>query len=939
MIRAGDRWIPKSGSGTSRTEGTTDTASSYLTSAGKLRIIREINSDTGSEDGSTSRRWDRYRSTVDFDLNLGKGEYSFQQTGGFQDEAGRITYSGNVRMDLAVVLVEGAPSCVQSNFRSVLVSDERTTLEQLIAAQDAALGMVADGASQVAYLFRTNVPEAEVEFALQTEDLPGRFASDAQFRLAAVGGSSTTGNGDLRIRAPIRKIGEEYYAAAILTAPLPYTRLSKQIVSDTVRVQALQAGQKMSESSLQIYLPPVVTVHGIWSSSGTWLALQNYLSMSGYPSPRTSGVNNVNYSDINTLAFFDDRTQTRLQRSVLDTLGEVRARGIAARKVDLVGHSMGGLISRYFVERSGGDTQVRKIVTVATPHFGSPLANYMETYAGNRLKPICGSMAAWVVGGYNSVPNLEEFLRWRETEIRGGGNTSLRTDVTPNYLRGGFPYSAIIGVAPADTYIEAGFDRVLSPCFGDGRKLDQVLDLWHDTTVPYNSQRGYASEYQEFTGVIHSAQPGFENFFDTTEEWRGIPVNSDPAYLEAQYPPIWREIRRMLSEGPGAARTPFDQKPGAKVAAAAVNQAPERRPASLSPEQLDFMTTDLSAMKQVQLRFTVTPSSLNLELGKEKVITLGQFAKAVKGVMVQTGPSLDNQQIKLVEPFAFPIYATKLGAWPVTYLVIYKDNTYSLGKLTYQVTTPDVITEIKTSAERIILDKSGESTLLRSYGVMARGITDTTDLQRITAVNSAAFLGLKNNRVITATTDKGVGALFIQAAGQGRILPVSIGGCAGTLTAQRFVAATARSVQVKIDVPQDCAWGLFSADSWVGAGYGQGPATLAVPVDANRTRSSRTARLFLGEFALDLFQPPAGCSYALKVPPTPIPKTGAEFEVSITAPESCPAMVVSGAHWLVPNWVGLGFGATGVKIRVLPSDGTAREGYVYIADQWVRVPQ
>lgn len=44
----------------------------------------------------------------------------------------------------------------------------------------------------------------------------------------------------------------------------------------------------------------------------------------------------------------------------------------------MVGHSLGGLIARYYVQRLGGDGRVGTLVTLGTPHSGTrvaPLAN------------------------------------------------------------------------------------------------------------------------------------------------------------------------------------------------------------------------------------------------------------------------------------------------------------------------------------------------------------------------------------------------------------------------------------------------------------------------------------------------------------------------------------------------------------------------------------
>lgn len=43
-------------------------------------------------------------------------------------------------------------------------------------------------------------------------------------------------------------------------------------------------------------------------------------------------------------------------------------------KINIVGHSMGGLVARYFIENLYQDNHVDKLITICTPHWGSPLA-------------------------------------------------------------------------------------------------------------------------------------------------------------------------------------------------------------------------------------------------------------------------------------------------------------------------------------------------------------------------------------------------------------------------------------------------------------------------------------------------------------------------------------------------------------------------------------
>ena len=56
-------------------------------------------------------------------------------------------------------------------------------------------------------------------------------------------------------------------------------------------------------------------------------------------------------------------------------------------RVHVVGHSLGGLIARYHVQRQGGDRRVESLVTLGTPHQGSLLAHVLPTPLIRQLRP------------------------------------------------------------------------------------------------------------------------------------------------------------------------------------------------------------------------------------------------------------------------------------------------------------------------------------------------------------------------------------------------------------------------------------------------------------------------------------------------------------------------------------------------------------------------
>jgi hypothetical protein len=55
--------------------------------------------------------------------------------------------------------------------------------------------------------------------------------------------------------------------------------------------------------------------------------------------------------------------------------------------VHVVGHSLGGLVARYYVQRLGGDARVHTLVTLGTPHEGTYVAHAVPHRLVRQLRP------------------------------------------------------------------------------------------------------------------------------------------------------------------------------------------------------------------------------------------------------------------------------------------------------------------------------------------------------------------------------------------------------------------------------------------------------------------------------------------------------------------------------------------------------------------------
>jgi pimeloyl-ACP methyl ester carboxylesterase len=87
-------------------------------------------------------------------------------------------------------------------------------------------------------------------------------------------------------------------------------------------------------------------------------------------------------SDDNLFVFpYDWRKDIReIARNLSEAIGWVK-RTTGSDQVDVVAHSMGGLVARYYVNKLGGNDTVRKLVFMGVPSFGSP-AMYVALKTG-----------------------------------------------------------------------------------------------------------------------------------------------------------------------------------------------------------------------------------------------------------------------------------------------------------------------------------------------------------------------------------------------------------------------------------------------------------------------------------------------------------------------------------------------------------------------------
>jgi triacylglycerol lipase len=120
-------------------------------------------------------------------------------------------------------------------------------------------------------------------------------------------------------------------------------------------------------------LNPVLLLHGIDDTDATFYKMTPYLKNQGW--------------EVHSLNMFPNNGSVGLERLAQQVADYVDQTFEPKQAIDLVGFSMGGIISRYYVQRLGGIQRVQRFITISSPHQGTLTAYARINSGGNQMQP------------------------------------------------------------------------------------------------------------------------------------------------------------------------------------------------------------------------------------------------------------------------------------------------------------------------------------------------------------------------------------------------------------------------------------------------------------------------------------------------------------------------------------------------------------------------
>jgi triacylglycerol lipase len=183
----------------------------------------------------------------------------------------------------------------------------------------------------------------------------------------------------------------------------------------TVRVSASLASTASASTSASERLP-VLLVHGIDDDARTLAPLAAWLARAGFQQVRIVELKPNN----------GDAPIAVLAGQVAEAAADLRARTGSAR-LDVVGFSMGALVSRYYLQRLEGRAHVRRFVSISGPHAGT-LTGWLRYNPGARdMRP-----GSELLRGLSAEPapfgDVQVFTLWTPLDLMIVPASSSRLD-------------------------------------------------------------------------------------------------------------------------------------------------------------------------------------------------------------------------------------------------------------------------------------------------------------------------------------------------------------------------------------------------------------------------------------------------------------------------------------------------------------------------------
>lgn len=338
-------------------------------------------------------------------------------------------------------------------------------------------------------------------------------------------------------------------AFAIYQSPIDFPRPSGQDAGATTRMVSLQVqanGGDSGEQAVTLLRPMVFLVHGLWGAPSDfdeftpfitdprWISERaNYSQPIGseltaytpaYPAEDVPSIRKLSTAASLGYSFNAPNVLNQASNAITQFKNGTNPAQIpvASVQADFVCHSMGGLVTRWFVELSSylsdatfAEGVVHKVITIGSPHLGSPLATDLlqnDNSCTRDLNSLLGNVT------FATASHKSESTTGAVNDLQGdgfGGSLSAALQQLQNPSPHPFPFALIQGLASQSQFNAVNdslnAEIIRATCAGNPLADDLTGSGWptvfqqaSDTIVPALSASNGNYAATVVNGVVHS---------------------------------------------------------------------------------------------------------------------------------------------------------------------------------------------------------------------------------------------------------------------------------------------------------------------------------------------------------------------------------------------------------------------------------------------------
>ncbi|MER6848739.1 alpha/beta fold hydrolase [Streptomyces flaveolus] len=233
----------------------------------------------------------------------------------------------------------------------------------------------------------------------------------------------------MRLRSPRRLLGA--LAAATVAFSL-FSSAPTVSAADSGAASAVSASPAGTAVRPLATSTPVVFVHGYTGDASNWVTAMSVFRLNGWSSSDLFAYEYDSYGDNVTNA-----------RGLASFVDNVKAR-TGASKVAIVNHSMGGLVSQYYLKVLGGNTSVSHLASIAGANHGTTYAGACLIYTTCQQMYPGSSFISQITAG-DETPGSTQYATWysacdgiiipyTSTRLSGATNNNVLCQTHIGYL-------------------------------------------------------------------------------------------------------------------------------------------------------------------------------------------------------------------------------------------------------------------------------------------------------------------------------------------------------------------------------------------------------------------------------------------------------------------------------------------------------------------------